>query len=269
MEVLLPPTFDTNLLVIIHTNYGITTETDGSCTKCRYHNSKGKYITRYASKQSDSCNNANYGGRWDKNQCDGNISVERPPKAIYTTINFGEDSYKHPTYKGKTYDCINVLPPVKIKKEPLSGLPNSDYCVIQHEQQFEQFKLEQYPSTTEAISIFLNENLQQYNGEQRYKIIRRQVLLIRTIGNSQLKSREFQELLLVDCSELYNLVKSTLAEFGEMIYAAEIYERPTLMKLMHSKLLPQLQAPIMSLPIVTQMQSYIKSLEIMTTQMNC
>lgn len=280
MEVLLPVNFDTNLLVVYQTNHGIIiSDNKTSCTSCHsmtrdYNTGNTSYSTCYASKQQKECRRGT-----DRNgsYCSGFNVADKPPKAIYTTINFGDDHNKYYTYKFNQqnsqhsqlkYDCVNILPPIRVKKEPLSCLPQSDYCIIQHEQQYNQFKLEEYPTTTDKISIFLNENLQQYNGEQRYKIIRRQVLLIRVFGNSQLKSKEFQELLLVDCNELYNLVKQTLTDVGEQIYAAEIYERPTLLKLIHSKLIPQLQLPIMSLPIVSQMQSYIQGLEKMTTQMN-
>lgn len=280
MEVLLPPTFDTNLLVVEHSDHGVSLSANNiSCTSChcqRYNHNDGtrNYTTVYASKRQKECRKGmdNRGG-----YCDGFNVADKPPKAIYTTINFGNYSGNYPTYKLNQqnsqhnqlkYDCIDILPPIRVKKETFSCLPQSDYCIIQHEQQYNQFKLEEYPSTTDKISIFLNENLQQYGGEQRYKIIRRQVLLIRAFGNSQLASKEFQELLMVDCNELYNSIKLILADVGEQLYAAEIYERPNLLKLVHRSLVGKLTTPIMSLPILTQMQSYIKGLETMTTQMN-
>ena len=132
-------------------------------------------------------------------------------------------------------DQNNRLPTIKMDKSPFAMLPKSEYCVIQHKGQYDAFCLEEYPSDFSKLADFLNEP-DHINSIPRYILIRRQVLLIQAVGNKNIKTKEFQELLLVDCDVLYEAVIKILSDFDTRIYRCEFPDRPQLLLLLHSYL---------------------------------
>ena len=177
-----------------------------------------------------------------------------PPKAIwYTKQNskqYVTDSYQPDLFISRNPghgmsntilpNLVRPLADIPMKKEPFSGFPESDYCVIQNEDDYNAFQLNNigdYPITAPSIIEFLNSHLSAYNGEQAYKIIRRQVMLVKLVGKTTVKSKEFQQLLLVDCKILEQEINKLATNLQLGLYRCSIVERQSLLEALHLKLI--------------------------------
>lgn len=197
---------------------------------------------------------------------------ETPPKAIWATIYTNEDCYK---YSYSDFDVIKPNPynqniPAKIlpnlvrplvniplRKEVFNIFPESEYCIIQNDQDYATYLLDNiitYPNsptlTAEVIKPLLEQRLQQYGGEQAYKIIRRQVILVKLVGKSLIKNSKFQELLLVDCNILNSEILTIAQELGLGLYRCSLIDRKPLLGLLHHKLIGNVTLPVITNPII-------------------
>jgi hypothetical protein len=215
MEVLLPPNFYESLLVPHSTEgYRVNQYFHGNTLVCYY-----------------LCN------------IESRFSFRRkPPVAIYTTMDVPSLTNVKLNYSAKgtvaTYpDFDNFLLTVPIKKDGLGVFPDSEYCVIQSERLFKEYKIDligEYPNTLNGIYEFLISPHERYGGVPTYKIIRRQVFLIRVLGNEKVESEEFQSLLMIDCEELSSLVNPLLRELNIVIDRQVLTPRNLLLSLLAS-----------------------------------
>lgn len=238
MEVLLPPTFDNRLVIPDMNMLPINVNwlpiqvklADKICqnnctTRDCYYLTRDEHLRTIA--PSHPCNSAMH------------YSSDAPKAAIYSTIptemtiDYIKTGYSN---SDEQFNDTTRLVTISIIKEPLNRLPNSDYCIVQNNEQYSKFMLEEYPNMIEEMAKFLNDLVVEHNNEYRYKIIRRKVFLIRAFGNSKVTSRKFKELLSVDCGVLYNSITALFKELNISIYRCDIFERPKLMNLFHTKL---------------------------------
>ena len=195
MEVLLPPTFDERLIIpnkalLPNGSNWLPIQvrlTDKICS--------GACSTRYCHYLvKDEFINAQSA----QNACNGvtHYSVDKPRAAIYSTVpKEMDDTYSGSSYSNNSgFNDIDKLVTISIIADPLYRLPESEYCIIQNNEQYSKFMLDSYPeSSVEKIREFLNQRLSDYADEYRYKIIRRKVFLIKTFGNSKVISKKFRE----------------------------------------------------------------------------
>jgi uncharacterized coiled-coil protein SlyX len=181
--------------------------------------------------------------------------VNPPNNAIWSTIhttynNFTADSYDKSVFVTGVnqpiipFNFVRPLATIATKKEPLNGMPKSEYCVIQNEDDYKAFSLDELGEykiqnnivTIDSAKEFLESRLERYNGEQVYKIIRRQVLLTKLVGKSSIKNKLFQELLLVDCEILNQEVTRIAKGLNIKLHRCSFTERPILLEMLHFKL---------------------------------
>ena len=240
MEVILPPDFDKGLLLYDRPRNGsaviLGCDTNGHSA---YAGNGAKMQYYYLSESVPAVINSDNYIRY---------LTAAPPKAIWCTKNYTSYSPKDLTVPDNTvtggtkYLLSNLVRPladIPMKKEPFSGFPESEYCVIQNNNDHEAYQLSNIgdcPITAPAAIDFLNSHLSSYNGEQAYKIIRRQVLLVKLVGKSAIKSKEFQELLLVDCDTLEREVNVIATNLQLGLYRCYIVERLPLLEALHLKL---------------------------------
>lgn len=256
MEVILPCNFDRSLLVFNRPqsntpNFQGITFYDYNCNpqKCYYYLNDGY----------NPCG---------QNQPNIIHRVNPPDNAIWSTMHtnyndFTADSYDESVFvtggnpPRRPLNFTRPLATIATKKEPLNSLPQSEYCVIQNEDDYKAFSLNELGEykilnnivTIDSAKEFLESRLERYNGEQVYRIIRRQVLLIKLVGKSSIKNKLFQELLLVDCEILKQEVVRIAQGLNIKLHRCSLVERPILLEMLHFKLLRYHDVDI-RLPIV-------------------
>lgn len=240
MEVLLPWNFDQNMIVCDVVN--------GQSSHCFVPNNP------YNSDRIGVFYLTNYTCMAYSNGPKSSYSVSKPPQAIYSTRN----ALTHSSIKN---DNGVPLPGVPMKAEPFKEWPNVAYTVIQHQQTYECFGLEPYPTTN--VAKFLMEPHPKYNGEARYIVIAKHVLIARAFG---IKSGDMYE----DFMTLsYNDIKSCIGRVSTYLLHGG-YNGVTvgscqtvLMSLLHKDLFgttPITREPPINIPILDVIKTRIDEL---------
>jgi hypothetical protein len=203
---------------------------------------------------------------FSSNRSEARHYKELPSKAIWSTIDNKYHQYANsysdkdvPKYSNNTDIKPNLVRPlvtITALRDVFNVFPESEYCVIQNDQDYTAYSLEDivtYPNsvlTSAIVKPILEQRLQKYNNEEAYKIIRRQVLLVKLVGKSSIKNTKFQELLLVDCNVLNKEVLAIAAGMKIALYRCSLTERVPLLELLHYKLIGNITLPVVTCPII-------------------
>ena len=146
---------------------------------------------------------------------------------------------------------------LRISMEPPTGIPLCNYIVNQYDDTTWVIPgLSEYPSNGRDIANYLNECLVEYNGEPRYKILRRRNYLTAAFGWVD------KDLLLVDCELLFNAVEPLLDTDTRQVGSR------TIINTIKAKLIGSVKLPIINPTILVSIKDRIAELTTMTNTLN-